>query len=57
MLLRDNGLVGKKTMELKQPICFKDILNLEWKSENVMYWRKGYTFVSIENKKYGFLHN
>lgn len=41
----------KNPTELKQSICFKDVLSYKWKSGNVLHRGSGYAFVSAENKK------
>lgn len=40
-----------KTTELNQSICFKNVLTSEWKSENVLYQGRGYTFTFTGNKE------
>ena len=36
---------------LKQPIYLKNVLTLKWKTKDVLFWGRDYTFVSTENKK------
>ena len=41
----------KKTAELSQPICLKNVLTSEWKTWNVLHWEKSYTYIFIGKKK------
>ena len=44
--------VVEGTAELNQPIYYRHVVGYEWKfrMENVLPWRRGYSFVSIRNK-------
>lgn len=46
-----------KTAKLNQPIDFNDVLTSECKSENMLHWGTGFTFVTIGNKNFEFLQN
>ena len=41
----------KKTAELSQPICLKNVLTSEWKTGNVVHWRRGYAYISTRKEK------
>lgn len=43
-----------ETSKLKQPTCFKNVLTLEWKLESMLFWGRGYAFVSTGNQKLWF---
>jgi hypothetical protein len=40
----------KKTAELNQFMYFKDVLNSEWKSRNILHWGRGFALVSTGNE-------
>ena len=40
-----------KTMELNQPVYFKDVLTFEWEPEYVLYWGRGFAFVFMGEEK------
>ena len=43
--------IREKTSELNQPVYFKDVLTSEWKSGDVLCWKRHFTLVSIGEEK------
>ena len=43
--------VIEKSSELNQPVYFKDVLTSQWKPEDVLCWRRGFSLVSIGEEK------
>lgn len=38
-------------VRLNQPLYYKSVLTLKWKSKDVLLWGRSYTFVFIENER------
>ena len=44
-------MITEKSAELNQLLYFKDVLTSEWKPERVLYWGRGFAFVSTGEEK------